>query len=138
MNSILEINNLSKSYHTLNGEINTLEDINISVYPNDFIAIVGSSGCGKSTILSLITGIIKDYKGCINTHDKKIGYMLQTDCLLPWLTIWENAILGLKLTDNVNENSLKRVKKLLKKYNLDEFKDKYPSNLSGGMKQRVG
>ena len=64
--------------------------------------------------------------------------MLQTDCLLPWLTIWENAILGLKLTDNVNGNSLKRVKKLLKKYNLDEFKDKYPSNLSGGMKQRVG
>ena len=63
--------------------------------------------------------------------------MLQTDCLLPWLTIWENAILGLKLTDKIDESSLNRVENLLKKYNLDDFKNKYPSSLSGGMKQRV-
>ncbi len=137
MNNILEIKNLTKSYHTINGEVKTLENINITVYPNDFIAIVGSSGCGKSTILSLITGIISDYEGSINTYDNKIGYMLQTDCLLPWLTIWENAILGLKLTDKIDESSLNRVENLLKKYNLDDFKNKYPSSLSGGMKQRV-
>ena len=137
MNNILEIKNLTKSYHTINGEVKTLESINITVYPNDFIAIVGSSGCGKSTILSLITGIISDYEGSINTYDNKIGYMLQTDCLLPWLTIWENAILGLKLTDKIDESSLNRVENLLKKYNLDDFKNKYPSSLSGGMKQRV-
>lgn len=137
MNNILEIKNLTKSYHTINGEVKTLENINITVYPNDFIAIVGSSGCGKSTILSLITGIISDYEGSINTYDNKIGYMLQTDCLLPWLTIWENAILGLKLTDKIDESSLNRVENLLKKYNLYDFKNKYPSSLSGGMKQRV-
>ena len=63
--------------------------------------------------------------------------MLQTDCLLPYLTIWDNAILGLKLTHTMTKDNINFVKKLIHKYNLDEFKDKYPSSLSGGMKQRL-
>ena len=137
MNNILEIKNLTKSYHTINGEVKTLENINITVYPNDFIAIVGSSGCGKSTILSLITGIISDYEGSINTYDNKIGYMLQKDNLLEWRTIYNNVLLGLEIQKNITAENKKYVEELLKKYGLYEFKDKYPTQLSGGMRQRV-
>ena len=137
MNKVLSVSNLSKNYNTIDGEIKALDNISFDVYNEEFIAIVGSSGCGKSTILSILSGLIKDYDGLINTYNKKIGYMLQTDCLLPWLSIWENAILGLKLTNDLTKENISNVKKLLIKYNLYDFKDKYPTNLSGGMKQRV-
>lgn len=137
MSKVLEIKNLSKEYHTLKGEILALQDISFDVEDKDFIAIVGPSGCGKSTILSILTGLDKDYDGLIDTHNKKIGYMLQTDCLLPYLTIWDNAILGLKLTKTLTKESINFTKSLIHKYNLDEFIDKYPSSLSGGMRQRV-
>lgn len=137
MTKVLEIKNLKKEYHTLKGEVLALQDISFSIEEKDFIAIIGPSGCGKSTILSILTKLDKDYEGLIDTHQKKIGYMLQTDCLLPYLTIWDNAILGLKLTHTLTKENTDFVKKLIHKYNLDEFKDKYPSSLSGGMKQRL-
>ena len=65
------------------------------------------------------------------------GYMMQNDALFPWLTIYDNAILGLKLKNMLNDENIKYVKKLLKTYGLEEFMYKYPSSLSGGMKQRV-
>ena len=137
MPKVLEIKNLKKEYHTLKGEVLALQDISFSIDDKDFVAIVGPSGCGKSTILSILTGLDKDFEGLIDTHNKKIGYMLQTDCLLPYLTIWDNAILGLKLTHCLTKENLSSVDNLIKKYNLLEFKDKYPSSLSGGMRQRV-
>lgn len=137
MPKVLEIKNLKKEYHTLKGEVLALQDVSFSIDDKDFVAIVGPSGCGKSTILSILTGLDKDFEGLIDTHNKKIGYMLQTDCLLPYLTIWDNAILGLKLTHCLTKENLSFVDNLIKKYNLLEFKDKYPSSLSGGMRQRV-
>lgn len=137
MSKVLEIKNLNKEYHTLKGEVLALQDISFDVEDKDFIAIVGPSGCGKSTILSILTGLDKDYDGLIDTHNKKIGYMLQTDCLLPYLTIWDNAILGLRLTNTLTKENINFTKHLIHKYNLDEFIDKYPNSLSGGMRQRV-
>ena len=137
MPKVLEIKNLKKEYHTLKGEVLALQDISFSIDDKDFVAIVGPSGCGKSTILSILTGLDKDFEGLIDTHNKKIGYMLQTDSLLPYLTIWDNAILGLKLTHALTKENLDFVANLIKKYNLSEFKDKYPSSLSGGMRQRL-
>lgn len=133
MNKILEIKNLNKSYYTLSGKICALENINLEVCEGEFIAIVGSSGCGKSTLLNILSGIDKDYEGSVKINGS-IGYMLQSDALLPWLSIYENAILASKFNNNVNKDY---VLKLLKKYNLIDFKDKYPNSLSGGMKQRV-
>lgn len=138
MNNILEIKNLSKTYHTIEGEVFAIDNISFNLQDGEFISIVGSSGCGKSTILSILSNLDNDYEGCIITNNKKIGYMLQNDCLLPWLTIKENALLGLKLTHQLNDKTEKKVDKLLAKYNLKEFSNKYPKNLSGGMKQRVG
>ena len=133
MTNILEINNLSKSYYTLSGKITALKDINLNIKNGEFIAIVGSSGCGKSTLLNILADIDKEYDG--NVQNKgSIGYMLQNDALLPWLSVYENIMLPKKFKYNINEDY---VLNMLEKYNLIDFKDKYPSSLSGGMKQRV-
>lgn len=139
MNKLLEIKDLEKIYHTKEGEIKAIENFNLKVYEGEIISLVGPSGCGKSTILSLIAGLDDDYKGkIIKKENLKIAYMLQSDTLFPWLTIWNNATLGLKIQNKITKENLDYVTELLKLYNLDEFKDKYPKSLSGGMKQRVG
>ncbi len=138
-NKLLEIKNLSKKYHTKDGEILAILNINMKVYEGDFISLVGSSGCGKSTLLNIIAGLDKASEGEIHfeKENPKIGYMFQSDCLFPWLTIYENALLGLKIQKEITKEREDYVLSLLKKYNLYDFKDKYPSCLSGGMKQRV-
>ena len=134
MNNILSINNISKSYYAKDGEIKALNNISFNVLKEDFISIVGTSGCGKSTLLNIIAGLDKEYIGTINKEDNiNIGYMLQVDALLPWLTVKDNCSLGLKLHKKKDDN---KVMTLLKKYQLDEFANKYPYELSGGMKQR--
>ncbi len=139
MNKILEIKNLSKKYHTKDGEITAIQNINIDVLEGEFISLVGSSGCGKSTLLNIIAHLDKESSGSITfkNENPKIGYMFQSDCLFPWLTIFENCLLGLKIEKKITKESKKYVLDLLKKYNLYEFKDKYPTCLSGGMKQRI-
>ena len=137
MKNILEIDSLSKTYHTINGEIPAIKNITLNLGNQEFIAIVGSSGCGKSTLLSILAGLDKDYEGNIKKTKKNIGYMLQTDSLLPWLSILDNCLLGLKIKKNLTPQKIIEAERLLKKYNLIEFKDKLPSSLSGGMRQRV-
>ena len=134
MNNILKINNLSKTFYKENDEVKTLDNINLEVMENEFVVIIGSSGCGKSTLLNIIAGLDKDYVGTIETKENlNIGYMLQQDAMLPWLTVKDNCNLSLKLK-NIEDDDL--VLDYLKKYNLYEFRDKYPYELSGGMRQR--
>lgn len=138
-NSILKINNLSKVYHTEDGEIKAIDRISFDVYEGEFIAIVGSSGCGKSTLLSILAGLETKSGGSITFHCNQpvIGYMLQQDALFPWLTILENTILGLRIQKKDTEENIAYAKELLKTYGLEEFIDRKPDCLSGGMKQRV-
>lgn len=139
MNKLLEIKNLSKMYHTKEGEILSIQNITLDVLEGEFVSLVGSSGCGKSTLLNIIAGLDHQSEGQIyfSKSSPKIGYMFQSDCLFPWLTIYENCLLGLKIEKNITKENEKYVLNLLKKYNLYEFKDKYPTCLSGGMKQRI-
>lgn len=138
MNKILEITNLEKTYQDIKGEVKTLNKINLDINEGEFVSIVGPSGCGKSTILSIIAKIDKNYKGNINySKDINIGYMLQNDCLLNYLTILDNSLLGLKIKGLLNKKSKDYVISLLKNYGLEEFINKYPPSLSGGMRQRV-
>ena len=144
MNKILELKNISKKYQSKKGEILAINNINMKVKEGEFVAIIGPSGCGKSTLLSIISGLEEKTTGeiyiggeKIEGISSKIGYMLQKDCLLEWRTIWSNVILGLELKGKINEENKKYVENLLKKYNLYDFKDKYPSELSGGMRQRA-
>ncbi len=144
MENILEVKNISKKYQNKEGEILALKNVNFRIKKGEFVSIIGPSGCGKSTLLSIIAGLEEKTTGEIyiegekvNGISSKIGYMLQRDCLLEWRNILSNTMFGLEVKgkkDNVNKEY---VLELLKKYNLYEFKDKYPSELSGGMRQRV-
>lgn len=138
-NTILNIENLTKNYHTKKNSINVLNKLNFSINNGDFITIVGPSGCGKSTILSLIGNLEKISCGKINYVSKNpiIGYMFQEDALYPWLTVYDNCLIGLKIQKKLTKENIQNVNKLLKKYGLYEFKNSMPKQLSGGMKQRV-
>ena len=136
MEKILEIKDICKNYQAKNGEIEALKNISFDVKKGEFISIIGPSGCGKSTLLSIISGLESKTSGEIYINGR-IGYMLQKDNLLEWRTIYNNVLLGLEIQKNITVENKKYVEELLKKYGLYEFKDKYPTQLSGGMRQRV-
>ena len=141
---VLKIRKLSKKYQHENGETLALDNINLVVEQGEFVSIIGPSGCGKSTLLSTITGLESKTSGDIFIENKKmngisseIGYMLQKDCLLEWRTIYSNVLFGLEIKHMKNKENILYAESLLKKYDLYDFKDKYPNQLSGGMRQRV-
>lgn len=135
---ILNINNLRKIYHTKDDEILAVDDFSYALEEGEFVSIVGPSGCGKSTILSILCNLIDYSGGDIKIHNNyKIGYMLQEDSLFEFRNILDNCLIGLEINKKLNDESKKYVKNLLTTYGLDSFKDKYPDNLSGGMRQRV-
>jgi len=141
---IVEVQNVGMTYQSLNGEITALENINFSIRDGEFVSIVGPSGCGKSTLLSIICGLFPATTGTVllsgekvTGTSRKIGYMLQKDHLFDWRTIYQNVMLGLEIRRLVTPKSKDRALKLLKTYGLFEFKDKYPNQLSGGMRQRA-
>ena len=138
MNKLLKITNLKKIYHTKNKQIEAISDFSLTLNANEFIALVGPSGCGKSTILKILSGIEEKSDGKVEIKENtKLGYMLQEDSLFDWLTIKENCLLGLKIQNILNEETEKNVLRLLETYGLKDFINSYPSNLSGGMRQRV-
>lgn len=144
MEQVLEIKEVNKKYQAKNGELEAIKSVSFSVYEGEFVSIIGPSGCGKSTLLSIIAGLEPKTSGevyieneKINKVSQKIGYMLQKDSLLEWRTIYDNVLFGLEVRHIKSEENKAHVNELLKKYHLYEFKDKYPSQLSGGMRQRV-
>ena len=136
MKNIMEVKNICKTYQSQNGEIEALKNISFDICEGEYISIIGPSGCGKSTLLSIISGLENKTSGEIYI-DGKIGYMLQKDNLLEWRTIYKNVLLGLEIQKENTPENRAYVEELLKKYELYEFKDKYPTQLSGGMRQRV-
>ncbi len=141
---ILKTVNAGFKYQATNGEIEAFDGININVKKGQFVSIVGPSGCGKSTLLSVIAGLLNNTKGevyikgeRVNGISPHIGYMLQRDSLLEWRTIWKNVLLGLEIRGEVTQKTCERAKKLLQTYGLIDFANKYPRQLSGGMRQRA-
>ncbi|WP_150267986.1 ABC transporter ATP-binding protein [Paenibacillus tepidiphilus] len=121
-----------------------IEELNLTVDKGEFVSLVGPSGCGKTTLLSIISGLLQPSRGdvYVGGHpvlepSAEIGYMLQQDYLFPWRTILDNAVLGLELTGNLNEETRRRTLGLLKELGLEGKENAYPSELSGGMRQRV-
>ena len=151
---LLTIKDLSLTYHSSSGETKAVENISFNVDVGEFVAIVGPSGCGKTTILNIIGGLLPKSGGKIllngeeiYTENKKynfnsnIGYMFQKDHLFEWRTILDNVKLGLEFDKKLNKQQKKEKEDyilfLLEKYGLIDFKNKYPRELSGGMRQRV-
>jgi NitT/TauT family transport system ATP-binding protein len=124
--------------------VEVIRDITLDIRKEEFISIVGPSGCGKTTMFNIIAGLLEPSKGAITLHGKsgarqaaRIGYMLQTDLLFPWRTIIDNVSLGLEIAGKSKAERYELAHQYLKRYGLAEFADAYPSQLSGGMRQRV-
>ena len=138
MNKLIELKNIKKNYYTKKKEIEAIGNVTLDIYEGEYLAIVGPSGCGKSTLLNIIGNIDDKTSGeVIIKNNVKIGYMLQNDCLFSWLNILDNCLLGLKIKGELTQDNINYVKGLLNTYGLSDFIYSYPSNLSGGMRQRV-
>lgn len=140
----LEIVNVSMRYHTLSGETDVISNLSLTVDEGEFISIVGPSGCGKSTLLSLVAGLFKPSSGNIYLNGKAVvgtsnstGYMFQKDNLFEWRNIFQNVMVGLEIQHNDTTEQKNKLDNILTKYGLENFKNYYPRQLSGGMRQRV-
>lgn len=124
-------------YHTRQGETAAVENLDFSVSQGEFAAIIGPSGCGKTTLLSLAAGLLKPSGGQVKNEGISFGYMLQKDELFPWRTIEKNIFLPLEIQKTDTPEHRARALALAEKYGLKDFLKNYPSQLSGGMRQRA-
>ncbi len=136
MSKVLEFKNVNKSFCNNEEQVEVLKDISFDLKEGEILAIIGPSGSGKTTILNLIAGLIQPDSGTV-TVDGEIGYMFQRDHLFEWRTIYKNVILGLEIKNALNEENNKFVIEMLKNYGIWDFRNNYPLELSGGMRQRV-
>lgn len=142
--SLITLSNIGLTYYSLKSETRAIDNISFSVDKGEFISIIGPSGCGKSTLLNIISGLLKPSEGEIIYNDKnienrldKMGYMFQKDYLFEWLSVRNNVLLGLKIKKLNSTENIERADKLLESYQLSKFKNHKPTELSGGMRQRV-
>ena len=142
---ILSLKNVSKSFAKVENDsvTNALHDINLSLKKGEFVSLVGPSGCGKSTILRLVAGLIFPTQGQVMTDGKKIekpgpdrGMVFQNPTLFPWLTVKNNIAFSLSVRKDLKPDD-KRIERMINMIGLENFKDDYPGQLSGGMAQRV-
>jgi NitT/TauT family transport system ATP-binding protein/sulfonate transport system ATP-binding protein len=141
---VLKINNVSRHYVDDKGNtVEALQDINLDVKRSEFLSIIGSSGCGKTTLLRLIAGLDKPISGELILDGEKItaptpqkGYVFQQGCLFPWLTVEQNIAAGLKARRVYKENKA-AVASYISLIGLEGFERSFPHQISGGMAQRV-
>jgi nitrate/nitrite transport system ATP-binding protein len=146
--NFLELENIHKSFDLPGGGVyKAVVDVDVKIKKNEIISIIGHSGCGKSTLLNLIAGLDAQTEGNILLKNKEIkgpgperAVVFQNHSLLPWLTVYENIEMAVKkVMPGLSSSELKeRVEKFVSMVNLDHAKDKFPGEISGGMKQRVG
>ena len=136
MKNILKFDNVTHIYHTVRGEVVAAKNLTFSVDEGEFVAIIGPSGCGKTTLLSLAAGLLSPSGGTIERRGS-YGYMLQKDELFPRCTIEKNIFLPLEIRRQNTPEARARALALAEKYGLGDFLKSYPSQLSGGMRQRA-
>ena len=133
MEKLIEFKNINKTFDTLE----VIKNLSFEVNSTDIIGILGASGVGKSTILKLIAGLDKPTKGTLINNTKKVGYVFQEPRLLPWKTALQNVLLPLLISEKKKNKAKKKALYYLDKMGLNGFENYYPSQLSGGMLQRV-
>lgn len=141
---LLYFDHVGMCYHQESGETRVLEDFTLSVQPGEFVALLGPSGCGKSTVLSLAAGLLRPDCGRVLLRGREItsplphmGYMLQHDHLFDWLSVRDNALVGIRVRGKPTPRQLKYIDDLLASCGLSEFAQALPAQLSGGMRQRA-
>ena len=142
--NVIRLENISQVYVNEREASLVIEDLSLEINQGEFVSLVGPSGCGKTTLLSIIAGLLSPTRGEVEVERKlvqgpsaRVGYMLQQDYLFPWRTILDNALIGLELTGNLDAKSRERTRELLDSMGLGGTEQQYPSELSGGMRQRV-
>jgi NitT/TauT family transport system ATP-binding protein len=141
----VDIRGVTKRYLTARGEeVHALDAIDLLIEPGEFVSIVGPSGCGKSTLMMLVSGLIPVTTGTIAVGGTTVrgpvpaaGIVFQRDVLLDWRTVLANVLLPVEIRKLDRASHLQKAKDLLASVGLSEFEDKYPGELSGGMRQRV-
>lgn len=142
MQPLLEVLNISHAFdRSKKPDLQVLSSISFKLKPGEILCVLGTSGCGKTTLLNILTGLIEPIEGEVKAEIKRpsgdVGYMTQENPLLPWRNVYQNVALGLEFHGFSKKNIQQRVDKYLDVVNLSEFKEDYPRALSGGMKQRV-
>ena len=140
----IEIKNINKSFDGRGKNLSVLEDINLNINDGELVCLLGPSGCGKTTLLRLIAGLDQPTSGEIVANGEVVekpsgdrAVIFQQYSLFPWLTVLKNVTFGLELSGGSKEENIQAAERYLKSVGLLEFKDSYPHELSGGMKQRV-
>ena len=137
MEEMVKVVNLTKDFYTKEGEMQVLSNISFTLFQGEILSLLGPSGSGKSTILNILTKLLEPTSGNV-TINGTVGYMFQKDHLLEWRSIMDNITLGLEIMHKKNDKkSMERIERLLKTYDLWDFRNMYPKELSGGMRQRV-
>ena len=137
MEEMVKVVNLTKDFYTKEGEMQVLSNISFTLFQGEILSLLGPSGSGKSTILNILTKLLEPTSGSV-TINGTVGYMFQKDHLLEWRSIMDNITLGVEIIHKKNEKkSMERIERLLKTYDLWDFRNMYPKELSGGMRQRV-
>jgi NitT/TauT family transport system ATP-binding protein len=142
--ALIEGRHLSKVYGTATGSLVALDDVSFDVAPGEFVSLVGQSGCGKSTLLNLLGGLDERSEGSLSLAGDDldrpradIGMMFQTSVLFPWRTVRQNVLLPGEVLGLDKQEQARRCQDLLALVGLEGFEDRYPRELSGGMRQRV-
>ena len=136
MQTIVDLKNLNKNFYGKEGEVEAIKNITFSLEEGQILTLLGPSGCGNSTILNILTKLLQPTSGEVNINGT-IGYMFQKDNLLDWRNIMDNITIGLEIQHKKTPEAIQSVESLLKTYDLWEFRNMYPKELSGGMRQRV-
>jgi NitT/TauT family transport system ATP-binding protein len=142
--AILVADNIGVRFETPEGPVIAVDDITLQVQPGEFVSVIGPSGCGKSTLFNVIGGLHTDHAGkvtvageTISGPHKNIGMVFQEESTFPWRTVVENVAFPLELTGMPKAERVKRARHFISMVGLDGFENRYPGELSGGMRQRV-
>ena len=141
---LLEVEHISKRFETQEGVVHALDNVSLDVRQGEFVAVIGPSGCGKSTLFSIIGGLLGDYDGTIRVNGatvggshREIGMVFQEESTFPWRTTLENVAFPLEAAGMGKAERRERAKALVRLVGLEGFENRYPAELSGGMRQRT-
>jgi NitT/TauT family transport system ATP-binding protein len=140
----IELAGVTKTFATPSGSYTALRDLDLTVAPGEFCAVVGPTGCGKSTTLTLVAGLERPTTGAVRVHGEPVsgitpgaGFMFQTDAILPWKTVLDNVAAGPRFRRVAKQVALRDARDWIRRVGLAGFEDRYPHQLSGGMRKRV-
>ena len=144
LDPILSVENIVKRFETPDGVLTAVDDVSFNVVPGEFLSVIGPSGCGKSTLFNVIGGLLGGYDGRVSVAGEtirgphpSIGMVFQEESTFPWRTVTENVAFPLEIAGMAKAERFARAKHFIDLVGLTGFEKRYPSELSGGMRQRV-